>query len=184
MATNEQLTEAAHALAHELEIEIETEGVSNKDLKAMVKDLNAQQIAKVAADVEAEAVENLLTEIGELSKELGAEPEVDDLDSVALSALVESLKAGVVEKKKADKDAQGMKDAEAVQADAEAGAKRKAEEAGPPPVFDYYIMPGKSLITKRGILSPGEEVFPKDVDPDGVATLDALVVRGVVGKGE
>ncbi len=187
MATNEQLTEAAHDLAHKLEITVETENLSNKDLKALVKNLNEQHTAKVAADAEAEKVGVLLARVGALSEELGAEPgpEVDTLDSAGLAALVESLEAGVVEKKKADADAQGMRDAEKLRADAEAGAKRKEEAKETPPVYDYYIMPGHSLIVKRGILTPGEEVSAQDIaGPDGAQTLEALVVKGTVGKGE
>lgn len=186
MATSEQLITSAHALAHGLEIEVETEDLDHSELRKLVADLNVRQLAKVAADVETTAVEGLLSEVTALTERLGAEPPgTEGFDRVALEELVKSLKVGVAEKEKADAETQGMKDATKVRKDAEAGAKRKAKkEADAVPVYEYYLMPGKAITSKRGILSDGDEVTPKDIGPNGKEILEGFVASGIIGKSE
>ena len=186
MATNAELIAAAVALAKKLDVIAAVDGLNHVQLKALVKDLRERVDAMefdAGDNAEAEIVSNLLIEIEELATELGAEPKTDGLDVAALTELVESMRAGLVEKRKEDAQAQGFKDAETLDERARELAAEKEEAAANVELPEYYLMDGCALTTKRGILSDGDEIFAKDLGADGAALLEGFVETGHVGKG-
>jgi hypothetical protein len=59
--------------------------------------------------------------------------------------------------------------------------KASAEQPEPEPELKFYIVAGKALTTKRGILSDGDEIKEGDL-PDGLKALKAFVKSGHVVK--
>lgn len=129
----------------------------------------------------------------ELAEGLGLEISTEGLNNEKLAALVSDLKA-----KKKDADNQAAEEAAAKAAaeleekakeDSAAAAmkakqdaeKVKAEKAAKKPPF--YVMPGKAITSKRGVLSDGDEIKVDDL-AGGKEALEAFVKSGHVGKGE
>jgi hypothetical protein len=54
-------------------------------------------------------------------------------------------------------------------------------ESEPEPELKFYIVAGKALTSKRGILSDGDEINAEDL-PDGLKALKAFVKSGYVVK--
>jgi purine-binding chemotaxis protein CheW len=54
-------------------------------------------------------------------------------------------------------------------------------ESEPEPELKFYIVAGKALTSKRGILSDGDEINAEDL-PDGLKALKAFVKSGYVIK--
>jgi hypothetical protein len=54
-------------------------------------------------------------------------------------------------------------------------------EQEPEPELKFYIVTGKALTSKRGILSDGDEINAEDL-PDGLKALKAFVKSGYVVK--
>lgn len=124
----------------------------------------------------------------ELAEGLGLEISTEGLNNEKLAALVSDLKA-----KKKDADNQAAEEAAAKAAaeleekakeDSAAAAikaKQDAEKAAKKPPF--YVMPGKAITSKRGVLSDGDEIKVDDL-AGGKEALEAFVKSGHVGKGE
>lgn len=114
----------------------------------------------------------LITQAEALAEELGLEIETEGLNNEKLAALVSDLKA-----KKKDAENAAAEDAVAAKAEAD---EAKAEAAAKKP--DFYVMPGKAITSKRGILSDGQEIKADDL-PGGADALAAFIKSGHVGKG-
>lgn len=97
---------------------------------------------------------DLTTLADELAEKLGLTIETEGLRNDGLAELVSDLKA-----KKKDADTQ------------------TAADEKPP----FYVMPGKSLTSKRGILADGDEIKADDL-AGGKDALDAFVDSGHIGK--
>ena len=95
----------------------------------------------------------LITQAEALAEELGLEIETEGLNNEKLAALVSDLKA-----KKKDAENAAAEDAVAAKAAAD---EAKAEAAAKKP--DFYVMPGKAITSKRGILSDGQEIKADDL---------------------
>lgn len=123
----------------------------------------------------------LTAQAEELAKELELEINTEGLKNDGLAELVSDLKA-----KKKDADRQTLADeAEEDSAKAAALAKLEADEAKEdkaeakkPP---FYVMPGKCLTSKRGLIADGDEIKADDL-AGGKEALNAFVKSGHVGK--
>ena len=120
---------------------------------------------------------DLVKAIADISAELEKDaPETEGKNNGELANILSALKA---EKKEADKDltpdAAAKASAEA-KAKAEEEAKAKADEKPP-----FFVMPGKCLTSKRGLLADGDEIKADDL-AGGKEALDAFVKSGHVGK--
>ena len=109
---------------------------------------------------------DLITAIAALSVELEKDaPETEGKNNGDLANILSSLKA--------DKD---------LTPDAAEAKERadevKAEEGEKPP---FYVMPGKCLTSKRGLIADGAEIKADDL-AGGKEALDAFVKSGHVGK--
>lgn len=142
MPSNKELTIRAEELAKKLGFEVETEGLSNDKLAALVSDLKAK---KKDADTET-----------------GAD-----------AAEEKALKAGNEAAEKAGKAAYEK-------------SKAKETEAVKKPPF--YVMPGKALTSKRGILATMRDAEIKDYAEikagdlsGGKDALEAFVTSGYIG---
>lgn len=126
----------------------------------------------------------LLAAIAAAAEELGETVEVDDnMTNNVLEGILEGLEA-----KKGPKPADDTPDdSEGDEATAAAEAKKAARLKGKKPAVKkppFYVAPGKSLTTKRGILS-GDDVAEIKADdlPGGEAALNGFVASGHVQKG-
>lgn len=120
---------------------------------------------------------DMIKAIAEISEELGKDaPETEGKNNGELANILSALK---VEKKEADKDLTPDDAAKAAaEAKKEAAAAKEEAAAKKPP---FYVKEGKSLITKRGILSDGDEIKADDL-AGGKGTLDDFVKSGHVVK--
>lgn len=114
----------------------------------------------------------MLEEITELAKELGIELEEKERSSRELTDLLSDLRA---KKRDADKDTEADKpDAVAEKKDDEEVELEKVESDS------YVIAKGKSITSKKGILSAGETAKPEYFS-DGA--FDNLVEKSFIVKG-
>lgn len=140
--------------------------------------------------------QELIEEAQEFAKELGVEAQTDGLNHSELTALVADLE------KRFDAKLEGTESEPAAEATKVEPDALKAKPArppvdgaggdsvgGPPPKAKpaaqgsapYVIAPGKSLVCRRGVLGPGDEIRASDVS-DGQTQLDYLVRSGHVVK--
>ena len=118
----------------------------------------------------------------ELAKALGLEIKTEGLNNEKLAALVSDLKA-----KKKDADTQtAADDAEAKAIEAGNKAADKAKAVKKPP---FYVMPGKAITSKRGILATERGAKVEDyaeIKASDLAgkeeALNAFVESGHIGK--
>lgn len=116
----------------------------------------------------------LIKKAEELAAQLETTVETKDMNSDKLAELVKGLEAQV-----AEKAAQAEKDKAAAASKAKAKGK-KAKPKKPP----FYVAPGKSLTSKKGILSGDNEAEVKaEYFAGGKEALDAFVESGHVLKG-
>jgi len=127
MASNKELIGQAVTIALALSLEIETEGLNNAQLTALVKDLKAKQ------------------------KDESTDTQADTAEAKKLAAK------------------------------AKAKAKQLAKVKPKPKKPPYYIMPGKAITSKRGILGPDDEVKAEYL-AGGQEALDDFVETGYIGK--
>ena len=122
---------------------------------------------------------DLIKEAQELSTFLGLEDTSNGLNNAQLVALISDLKA-----KKRDKEnptsadeAEAKKKAD----DDAAAAKKKADDdaAKKPP---FYMADGKSITSKKGVLSDGDEVKAEYLN-GGKKTIDQFVKSGHIKTG-
>jgi hypothetical protein len=119
---------------------------------------------------------DLVKAIGTISAELEKDaPETEGKNNGELANILSGLKA---EKKEAEKDLTPDAGAKAAAVAKEEATEAKAEPAKKPP---YYVMPGKCLTSKRGLLADGDEIKADDL-AGGKEALDAFVESGHVGK--
>lgn len=116
----------------------------------------------------------LKEEITELAKGLGLEINTDGLNNDKLAALVKDLRA---KKKDAETDTQADNAPPVAKPKQKLKPKLKLK-----PKDGYYLCEGKALTTRRGILSSGAEIKPKDIS-GGKEALDGFVLSGHVEKG-
>lgn len=114
----------------------------------------------------------LIKKAEELAAQLETTVETKDLSNDKLAEMVKGLEAQV-----AEKAAQAEKDKAAA---ASKGKGKKAKPKKPP----FYVAPGKSLTSKKGILSGDTEAEVKaEYFAGGKEALDAFVESGHVLKG-
>jgi len=120
---------------------------------------------------------DLVKAIADISAELEKDaPKTEGKNNGELANILSALKA---EKKEADKDLTpdaAAKAAAEAKAKAEEEAKAKADEKPP-----FFVMPGKCLTSKRGLLADGDEIKASDL-AGGKEALEAFVKSGHVGK--
>lgn len=119
---------------------------------------------------------DLVKAIADISAELEKDaPETEGKNNGELANILSALKA---EKKEADKDLTPDAAAKAAaEAKAKADeAKAKADEKPP-----FFVMPGKCLTSKRGLLADGDEIKADDL-AGGKEALDDFVKSGHVGE--
>lgn len=125
----------------------------------------------------------LAAEAVELAAKLETTVETDGLDNKELVALVKDLRAKVTDAETSTQaDDQGEDEAtKAAQAKKAARVAGKSPKPKRPP---FYVAPGKSLTSRKGILSgdTADEVKPEYLN-GGKKALDAFVESGHVLKG-
>lgn len=184
MASNADLITAAKALGEKLGEEVDITGLKNTELVSLVSGLRARADAEATVSGAAELTAGLVAQVNGLAEALGAPVATDGLSDEALTELISNMSVSVDELAKAvatDDEATAAADAaadrEAANQEA-ADAKAVAAQEKPP----FYLLPGKSITSKRGIIGPGEAVTADDL-PGGQATLDARVDSGHIGRG-
>lgn len=184
MAKNADLIAAAQALGVKLGETVVTEGLKNAELVALVSELRGRSEAADRDSSAENTTAALVAQVAGLAEQLSTTVDTDGLSDEALTELVENLKVSVNEVAKADADADAAADAakgakeNETQKEVKAEAVAEAENEKPP----FYLMPGKALTSKRGILGPGEEIKPGDI-AGGEEALNNFVKSGHVGKG-
>ena len=119
---------------------------------------------------------DLVKSIADISAELEKDaPETEGKNNGELANILSELKA---EKKEADKDLTPGAAAKAAAEAKEKADEAKAEPSEKPP---FFVMPGKCLTSKRGLLADGDEIKADDL-AGGKEALDAFVKSGHVGK--
>lgn len=204
MASNADLIVAAKALGEKLSEDVETKDLKNAELVTLVAGLRARADAAATVAGVADVTAGLVAEVKGLAEALGAPVETEGVSDEDLREMIANLSVSVDEAAKATAGddeavaaAQGAAEneaaksqakreeevAEKVIADAKAakGAKAAAVEGAQekPP---FYLLPGKSLTSLRGIKGPGEEIKASDL-PGGQKTLDARIESGHIGRG-
>lgn len=127
---------------------------------------------------------DLIKAIGAISAELEKDvPETEGKNNGELANILSGLKA---EKKEAEKDLTPDAGAKAAAVAKEEAAEAKAKPAKKPP---FYVMPGKCLTSKRGMLATERDAGVADYAEikaedlaGGKEALDAFVESGHVGK--
>lgn len=111
---------------------------------------------------------HLIKEIMALSLALGLEVDPEGLNNAKLAELASDLKA-----KKKDADNITLADESEAKDEPEAKDTKKPE---------FYVMQGKCLTSKRGLLSDGDEIKVEDLS-GGLVAIKAFVKSGHVGRG-
>lgn len=204
MASNADLITAAQALGVKLGEDVETTGLKNAELVKLVAELRERADRAATAAGAADVTAGLVAQIKGLADTLGASVETEGVSDEGLRELIANLKVSVDEAAKAaavddeviaaaegaaENEAakpQSKRDDEAAKkeaADAKAAKETKAaadkEAAQEKPLF--YILPGKAITSKRGILGPGDAVTANDLS-GGQETLDMRIASGHIGR--
>lgn len=184
MASNADLIAAAKALGERLGEEVETTDLTNKELVTLVSGLRERADTVDRASSAEGSTAALVAQADGLAEQLGTTVETEGKSDTELQELIDGMKVGVDEAAKAQVDAQGADAATKAKEEADAIAAQKVKDAAKaekkkPP---YYIMPGKALTSKRGILGPGDAIAPDDI-AGGEDALRKFVKSGHVGKG-
>lgn len=184
MAKNADLIAAAQVLGEQLGEAVVTADLKNAELVALVSGLRERVDVAVKASNAEGTTAALVAQVKGLAEQLDTSVETDGLSDDALTEMIENLKVSVNEVAKADADAdavdamaQGAAENE-VQKMAKVQAKTEKEAKKPP----FYIMPGKALTSKRGILGPGDEIKVSDI-AGGKDALEKFVASGHIGEG-
>jgi regulator of protease activity HflC (stomatin/prohibitin superfamily) len=185
MPSNEQLKAAIASAAGRLGVDApDTANTNNAAMAEVLKDLKARIEENAALEV-------LRSELTEIATELElVDFDASALDASQVAAAIEDGRAELQRRKEAaeaeeaETRAAADKRREEQQAEAAAQAEAKAAKAAAakPKLPEYYLNDRKSLTTKRGILSDGEEITAKDL-PGGKEALDGFVDSGHVAKG-
>ncbi|MBL9108082.1 MAG: hypothetical protein JNM74_02380 [Myxococcales bacterium] len=123
---------------------------------------------------------DLTDEALELGKKLGVVVVTDGLKNEGLAKLVEELRARFAETPEGDAEAEAKARADAdAKAKAEAEAKARADADAKAKVPVYKVARGKSVTSRRGILSAGAEVSARDFG-GGERSIEDLANAGVI----
>jgi hypothetical protein len=152
MASNKELAEQATALAVELGITVETEGLKNAALHELVAELQTRLGRSPAAAA------------SEAPSDAGGPPE---------PPAGEGTPPPPAKPKRAPVDGARGSDA--------GGPPEPPKPPAPKLRHPYQVAPGKSLTTLRGVLGPGDEMRATDC-ADGVEQLERLVAGGYLLK--
>lgn len=209
MASKADLITAAQALSVKLGEEAETKDLTNAELVKLVAGLRERADLAATAAGAAGATAGLVAQVKGLADTLGAPVETEGVSDEGLRELIASLRVGVDEAAKAaavDDEAaaaiegaaeneaaksQPKRDAEAAEkeaaekeaADAKAAEETKAaaDKKAPQEGSSFYLLPGKAITSKRGILGPGDAVTASDLS-GGQETLDVRIESGHIGR--
>lgn len=183
MPTNKALTDEANALAAELGSEVETAGLSNRELQDLVNDLRARKgDSELATETDATFAE------GELQAE--AEPTSQEQEPAAAEPTGEAeaeqpeaegtdaAEPGAAEPAAAEPAEPEVTEPVSEVPRAEEGSCAQDETGG-----ELVIAPDMSLTSLRGVLGPGTVVTENDFH-GGKEVIDRLLKTGALHKGK
>lgn len=158
MPSNRELRREIEALSEELGVSVSTSGMSNAKLTQLAEDLRSQQSGSESAE----------------PAEKSSEPEQPRFSSLTRSS--SPAPASVSSEQKPSASASSGSSPSPSPAASPAGSEQSKPLAG-----KYYIAPGKTCTSRRGILESGTEVRPEYFS-GGKRTLGELVDKGIVIK--